>query len=220
MIMSIIRPPRTGFVGMTGGFATCPITQGSLMRLLIREGQSAQEIVGHRQVTDAYLAQLARAHGSRLATFDQALAKLDHDVAELVPDSSGRLDGRQSPTRAPATAATCAEPPARVRALVGEAYIWRPEGSSTARPSRPVLASSWLVAATAIPAEDFTREPRYSLSRIPPGSLWAGFSLCTVPRRTVDEIGSGRRQKSRYQGRFPSLADNRNLKLFSQLNEL
>ena len=29
------------FVGMTGGFATCPITQGSLMRLLIREGQSA-----------------------------------------------------------------------------------------------------------------------------------------------------------------------------------
>jgi uncharacterized protein len=29
------------FVGMTGGFATCPITQGSLMRLLIREGQPA-----------------------------------------------------------------------------------------------------------------------------------------------------------------------------------
>ena len=46
-----------------------------------------QGIIGHRQVTDAYLAQLARAHGSRLATFDQALAKLHHDVAELVPDS-------------------------------------------------------------------------------------------------------------------------------------
>jgi toxin-antitoxin system PIN domain toxin len=105
------------FAGMTGGFATCPITQGSLMRLLIREGQPAasarailtgiaassrhefwaadipyadvptQGIIGHRQVTDAYLAQLARAHGSRLATFDQALAKLHHDVAELVPDS-------------------------------------------------------------------------------------------------------------------------------------
>ena len=58
------------FVGMTGGFATCPITQGSLMRLLIRESQSAQGIVGHRQVTDAYLAQLARAHRVRLATFD------------------------------------------------------------------------------------------------------------------------------------------------------
>ena len=103
------------FVGMDGNFATCPITQGSLMRLLIREGQpaaAAQDvlegtiadprheflsddvpysevpiagIVGHRQLTDAYLAQLARARGSRLATFDQALAKLHHDVAELVP---------------------------------------------------------------------------------------------------------------------------------------
>ena len=46
-----------------------------------------QGIIGHRQVTDAYLAQLARAHGFRLATFDQAMAKLHHDVAELVPDS-------------------------------------------------------------------------------------------------------------------------------------
>jgi uncharacterized protein len=105
------------FVGMAGNFATCPITQGSLMRLLIREGQPAaaarailngtaadprhefwaddisytdvpsQGIVGHRQVTDAYLAQLARARGTRLATFDQALAQLHHDVAELVPDT-------------------------------------------------------------------------------------------------------------------------------------
>ncbi len=105
------------FVGMSGKFATCPVTQGSLTRLLIREGQPAsaaleiltgttadprhefwpddipytdvptQGIIGHRQVTDAYLAQLARAHVSRLATFDQAMAKLHHDVAELVPDS-------------------------------------------------------------------------------------------------------------------------------------
>ena len=29
------------FVGISGNFATCPATQGSLMRLLIREGQSA-----------------------------------------------------------------------------------------------------------------------------------------------------------------------------------
>lgn len=43
-------------------------------------------IVGHRQVTDAYLAQLARARGGRLATFDRAMAKLHSDVAELVPD--------------------------------------------------------------------------------------------------------------------------------------
>lgn len=105
------------FAGMAGSFATCPITQGSLMRLLIREGQPAatareilkgtaadprhefwaddipytdlptQGIIGHRQVTDAYLAQLARSRGSRLATFDQALAKLHHDVTELVPDT-------------------------------------------------------------------------------------------------------------------------------------
>jgi len=105
------------FAAMAGSFATCPITQGSLMRLLIREGQPAaaahailngtaadprhefwaddipytdvptQGIVGHRQVTDAYLAQLARARGSRLATFDQALAKLHRDVTELVPDT-------------------------------------------------------------------------------------------------------------------------------------
>jgi predicted nucleic acid-binding protein len=46
-----------------------------------------QGIIGHRQVTDAYLAQLARARDSRLATFDQAMAKLHNDVADLIPDS-------------------------------------------------------------------------------------------------------------------------------------
>ena len=95
-------------------FATCPITQGSLVRLLIREGQPASQakdivsaisrderhefwpdsitfaevqlhgVIGPRQVTDAYLAQLARANGGRLATFDQGLAELHNDVAELV----------------------------------------------------------------------------------------------------------------------------------------
>jgi hypothetical protein len=104
------------FAGTSGNFATCPVTQGSLMRLLIREGQPAvtaravvsqtmanprhefwpddfpytdvpvQGIVGHRQVTGAYLAQLARGRGSRLATFDQAMAKLHDDVVDLVPD--------------------------------------------------------------------------------------------------------------------------------------
>lgn len=96
-------------------FATCPITEGSLVRLLIRKGQTADTakailagvasnprhefwpdslpyrdvsvagIIGHRQVTDAYLAELARAHRGRLASFDQGLAKLHHDVVELVP---------------------------------------------------------------------------------------------------------------------------------------
>ena len=103
------------FVATAATFATCPITQGSLMRLLIREGQSAESarsvlrevssdarhkfwsdnasycdlpvtgIVGHRQVTDAYLAHLARSYSARLATFDQALAKLHPEVADLIP---------------------------------------------------------------------------------------------------------------------------------------
>jgi toxin-antitoxin system PIN domain toxin len=103
------------FASSGTGFATCPITQGSLMRLLIREGQPAElarsvlqeitssprhefwpdnasyhdlpvtGIIGHRQVTDAYLAHLARSYAARLATFDQALAKLHPDVADLVP---------------------------------------------------------------------------------------------------------------------------------------
>ena len=107
------------FAEMDGTFATCPVTQGSLLRLLIREGQPAataraivagttahpqhefwpddlpytdvpvQGVIGHRQVTDAYLAQLARARRARLATFDQAMAKLHSDVAELVPDRPG-----------------------------------------------------------------------------------------------------------------------------------
>lgn len=98
-------------------FATCPITEGTLARLLIRQGhtmQSARDvlddlsanprhefwpdsvsytavdirgIIGHRQVTDAYLAQLARSRIGRLATFDRGLAELHRDIAELVPAS-------------------------------------------------------------------------------------------------------------------------------------
>ena len=96
-------------------FATCPITEGSLVRLLVREGQPATTatsvvaaltadprhefwpdevsygdvsmmgVIAHRQVTDAYLAQLARARDGRLATFDRGLAKLHHDIVDLVP---------------------------------------------------------------------------------------------------------------------------------------
>ena len=42
-------------------------------------------VVGHRQVTDAYLAALSRRRGGRLATFDRGLAALHRDVAILVP---------------------------------------------------------------------------------------------------------------------------------------
>lgn len=96
-------------------FATCPITEGALTRLLIRHGRSANAaltvlvalaeaprhefwpdsdsyravsmngVIGHRQVTDAYLAHLARARNGRLATFDKGLAKLHPDIADLVP---------------------------------------------------------------------------------------------------------------------------------------
>lgn len=41
-------------------------------------------VIGHRQVTDAYLAHLARQRGGRIATFDQGLAKNHADIAELV----------------------------------------------------------------------------------------------------------------------------------------
>ena len=44
-------------------------------------------IIGHRQVTDAYLAHLARSYSARLATFDQALAMLHADVTGLIPAS-------------------------------------------------------------------------------------------------------------------------------------
>jgi predicted nucleic acid-binding protein len=42
-------------------------------------------VVGHRQVTDAYLAQLARSRGGQLLTLDSGLAHLHGDVAVLIP---------------------------------------------------------------------------------------------------------------------------------------
>jgi toxin-antitoxin system PIN domain toxin len=102
-------------VGSDDHFASCPSTQGALLRMLIREGQPAVAVhavlagvmaddrhefwadavsyrdvpltgvIGHRQVTDAYLAQLARIRQGRLVTFDQGLAALHRDVADLIP---------------------------------------------------------------------------------------------------------------------------------------
>jgi predicted nucleic acid-binding protein len=98
-------------------FATCTITQGTLLRvhMLMAQDQSAisawsvlNEIelmpghefwdegfsyseVAHRflqgpkQVTDAWLAQLARKRSGRLATLDGSLAILHKDVAFLLP---------------------------------------------------------------------------------------------------------------------------------------
>jgi uncharacterized protein len=93
-------------------FATCPITQGALIRFHLRAGVEATAesaklllgsisslgrhefwpddvsyldmpttgVIGHRQVTDAYLVALARKHGGSLATMDQALAAFHADI--------------------------------------------------------------------------------------------------------------------------------------------
>ncbi len=107
---------QTWFSASAAPFATCPITQGTLLRLLMRLagmdagaavrvlaalaahprhrfwsdaiGYAAVDligVIGHRQVTDAYLAALARHHAGRLVTFDGGLAALHTDVAVGLP---------------------------------------------------------------------------------------------------------------------------------------
>ena len=56
--------------------ATCPITQGTLLRVLVCEGISA---------ADVYLDALARHHSGRLATLDRGLATLHPQTALLIP---------------------------------------------------------------------------------------------------------------------------------------
>jgi toxin-antitoxin system PIN domain toxin len=50
------------------------------------EDVSNKGIHGHKQVTDAWLAQLARRHGTRLATLDAGLVATHPDVGFLIPD--------------------------------------------------------------------------------------------------------------------------------------
>jgi predicted nucleic acid-binding protein len=93
--------------------AVCPIVEGALVRFLIRLGVSATtatdvvrrihpscelwadsisyadvdlgHVLGHRQVTDAYLVSLARARGGVLATLDEKLAGSVQRDALLLP---------------------------------------------------------------------------------------------------------------------------------------
>jgi uncharacterized protein len=95
--------------------ALCPIVEGALFRFLVRVGESQTtastvlaglyasprcefwedsisytaadlgHVIGHRQVTDAYLAALAARYGGRLATFDEALAQVLPDTTLLIP---------------------------------------------------------------------------------------------------------------------------------------
>ena len=96
-------------------FATCPITQGALIRVLMREGLDAtaakralglltghvrhtfwpddigydsidlSRVLGHAQVTDSYLAALAQQRQAKLATFDRGLARDAPYVVTLIP---------------------------------------------------------------------------------------------------------------------------------------
>jgi uncharacterized protein len=109
------RAARRWLVELPGSFATCPVTEGALARFALGGGRTAEDVeqllgmlaqhprrefwpdslaydgvpfkgvIGHRQVTDAYLAQLTRSKGGRLATFDKGLAQSHGDVAELIP---------------------------------------------------------------------------------------------------------------------------------------
>lgn len=106
---------REWFAGYDGRLATCAITQGTLLRFLLREAIGARRaltvlqqveslprhvfwadeinydasvlagVIGHRQVTDAYLAALAGHFGGSLATLDQGLAMMRPETAELIP---------------------------------------------------------------------------------------------------------------------------------------
>ncbi len=97
------------------GLAVCPTVQGALVRFLVRCGESPSAaidlvgalerssrcdfwpddlsyaeasltgVTGHRQVTDAYLASLAVAHGAILMTFDRALVAAHPRAAALIP---------------------------------------------------------------------------------------------------------------------------------------
>jgi toxin-antitoxin system PIN domain toxin len=102
------------FEAMEPDLATCPITEGTLLRFLIREGHRATDatavldavrgnawhqfwpdvipygrehlvgVIGHRQVTDAYLVALARHNRGKVATLDKGLVALHGDHTHLV----------------------------------------------------------------------------------------------------------------------------------------
>ena len=94
------------FDAYEGVIATCPVTQGALLRFLLRNAVPAPDaltvldqyrrlenhefwpddigydlamlrgVIGHRQITDAYLIALAESHGGSVATLDRGLATL------------------------------------------------------------------------------------------------------------------------------------------------
>ncbi|MET1004993.1 MAG: PIN domain-containing protein [Propionibacteriaceae bacterium] len=105
----------TAWAAAVDRFAVCPIVEGALVRFLLRLGESAAtagevlnrirglascdfwsdsisyadtdlgHVVGHRQVTGAYLVGLARANAGVLATLDQGLARARPAHTFLLP---------------------------------------------------------------------------------------------------------------------------------------
>ena len=49
------------------------------------DDQTLRGVIGHRQVTDSYLAALARHRQGRVATFDAGFVASHPDVTELIP---------------------------------------------------------------------------------------------------------------------------------------
>jgi len=105
------------FLDAGNGFATCPTTEGTLLRMHMQLSEAGtataawgalddiqsipehvswidnfsyrelrhRHLQGHKQVTDAWLVDLARRRGGKLATLDVPLATLYPDVAILIP---------------------------------------------------------------------------------------------------------------------------------------
>lgn len=108
------HPSARAWFLAAGPVATSPTVQGTLVRYVVRQGSTAahgvrllrtltdqprheqwlddltyaevdlSRVLGHRQVTDAYLAQLARARGGRVVTFDRGFAAMAPDVVDLL----------------------------------------------------------------------------------------------------------------------------------------
>ena len=73
-----------------GAWRSLHLIQADPMHVFIDDGfsygqVSALHLQGHRQVTDAWLAQLARRHQVRLATLDKGLVATHPDVGFLIP---------------------------------------------------------------------------------------------------------------------------------------
>jgi toxin-antitoxin system PIN domain toxin len=105
----------SAWITQTDKVAVCPITEGAMVRYLVRVGETAatalqllvalrqspkvdfwpdsisyteaalEHVTGHRQVTDVYLAALAASHRARLATLDEALAAALGNTVHLIP---------------------------------------------------------------------------------------------------------------------------------------